>query len=179
MARYLVNVHFLKVNKLKICVKIKFRNESNWFFFEQEHQHLCLHIDKIKHVSNFVKYKTLNLNLNRNEFCNCFNFSSNRFEFRNHRLQTEKEYRLNPVRSYAFSECLECINSIDKITKSIRKRKKLTDQDKIRLSFDIGCGYSNRTLINKWELSKESIRKFKNELNFLNRSKPTKSSSAG
>lgn len=173
MPRFLVEVHFNKLEERNLIIKIKLRTESNWHFFKPEHQVTCLHVDKFKNVNDFIKYRTLVFNLTKLEFEIYFNLSENVFEFKNEHLLSEENYRslyLNFDRTFLmnhFSSCIEC-DFVNLNKKLIRKRKKLTDNEKLDLAHDIGMGYSQSALSVQYNLSKESIRKFKNRLNKTN-----------
>lgn len=89
------------------------------------------------------------------------------FEFDNHQLITEEAYlNLNYNRSIR-DDCAFCkiCTSSNLNRKSIRKRKKLNSDDKIKLAYDIGMGYSISSLSIQHSLSPQSIKKFKRTLN--------------
>lgn len=98
-----------------------------------------------------------------------YDFNAKSLKFKEKRLLSEQEYHLlldsiGQIRYQSIIEQhLDCeICTSFKPSQNIRKRKKLTNDERIQLAFDIGYGAND--LLGKWSLSRKTIRDFENKL---------------
>lgn len=169
MAKFILNVNYIKFENLILVNKIKFDDKPECYHFNPDHQLLCLHLIKIRNVPKFKNFRTISVVLNREEFEKYYDFDSLRFRFLNTFLLSERESNSQSQKEsskfiYHINNCQECNVDEVKSKLSIRKRSKLKLNECIRLSHDIGIGYSNKDLMNQYSISKETLRKFKIKL---------------
>lgn len=165
---YQIVAFYIKKNDLKLIERISI-NHTN-FYFRLEDQLLCQHTEKFNKVYDFKKFKRCNIRLNESEF----NFY--RPKFKDYTLMNDQQYdsyikNLSKSENDQFNRLLEqhkdkcsICRTKNEPTKLIRKRKKLNEDEKQQLAYDIGKGKSYKKLCKEWNLSKKTIRIFKRNL---------------
>lgn len=171
-------LNYKKYNNIVLLEKIKVSKKgANYFYLKPEDQFICLHLKSLQEVKNFIKYQTLSKNINHPHFLNYFDVNDNSLIFKNYKLLNESEYRnycnsINLPFLYSnHSNCSICLCETPKEVKVIRKRKKLSVDEKIDLAFSLGANYSNKKLEKEYCLSKRSLRIFKAKIRNKNSSR--------
>lgn len=179
-----VKVHFIKENKIKLLEKIKVDKKGNdkYFYFHPEDQFLCSHANLVKKIPNFKNFLTVSYVLNHPHYLDYLN-SDYEFEFNNRRLFNEIEYKEffnnNSIISDLVSEhsnCLICKSEAVLVKKEIRKRKKLSSQNLMDISHDLGVRYKDWKILKHYNISKTTLLKIKK--NRKNQFKKTRSKSS-
>lgn len=166
MLRFKGEIRLIKQNNLILVEKIKLDSENQYHYFTNNCRLICLHLVKFRKI-NFKKFKTLKFNLSASEFKIYFD---KRYRFNNIDLIPELKYENQPLSEtdtklyeIHLNNCEHC-QYVHK-PKSIRKRKKLNIQDKMKLASYIGGNQLNKSIMRSLDISKQTVNIYKRKLN--------------
>lgn len=169
MLRYHGSAHYIKYKNLILIDKLKLDDESDYHYFKNSNRLLCYQISKLRKVPHFKKFKTLKFNFSRVEYDTYFNRLDNRYEFRGSKLIPENEYCKTDLEQFEIDLYDHHINSCQTCNhqhqiKEIRKRKKLSNNEKLKLSYLIGSQNVNRSIEQSINVSRQVIKKYKKKI---------------
>lgn len=162
---------------MKLLERLKFDGGS-WGYLRPEHQLVCMHHPKFNKVYEFAQYHQFTITLSHTEFYKFYSLepSTNRLMFKNYSLLEEHEYANiyskqndhnqlhHDLHQHHAKLCSAC-KEFNKIQKPIRRRKKLDHRvDLPEIAYWLGRGRPVNLLMEDYDLSHQSIYKFKSKL---------------
>lgn len=169
MLRYKGIIRFIKYKGLRLVEKIKLDSEDNYHYFNSKSRLLCLHSAKIRKVNDFKKFKTLKFNFNELEYAVYYDKNLKKYRFNNADLIPENDYENEDLCNeelenyeYHLKSCVIC-NHFHQ-PKSIRKRNKLTIDEKFKLSYYIGGHHISKSIMQTLDISKQTVKVYKRKL---------------
>jgi hypothetical protein len=143
-----LQLYYCRYNTTKLVEKIRFCEKDKWMYFLPQDQFICMHDDKFKNPVDFKRFHTKFINLNHPDYLRYYDIESSSLKFNGMPLISESDYKIyndanqqDMIRlrnEHQLSQC-HCNNSFI-ASRIIRKRHKLTVQEKLEISFDLGRG---------------------------------------
>lgn len=167
-----VKIGLKKHENLILVEKIKC-NEKEFKYFPTNSQFTCKHLDLRNSLKDFKKFCSLNVNLNYPSYLKYYDISSSSLKFNDEILLSETDYfeKLHQNQSEIFESlnshlnCFICNQLIikDKV-KEIRKRKKLSLDEKVQISYAIGANFRTKSILKNFNIGRKTFKDLKRKI---------------
>ena len=171
MAFFCVDIHLRRYKEIILLERIKLSSTSEWFYFKPIHQPICLHASKFNNPFKFKSFHTeIAIKLTPEEMSPYLPIAraSTTLQFRRRNLLPEADYfsqfvqtglnrsaRILRLLDQHNRDCSAC-KLVQTVRKQIRKRDKLTDDEREMLAFRIGQNWPVSKLQETFNISKRT-----------------------
>lgn len=172
-----LQLNLKKHKDLILIEKIKCVDKNEYRYLQPIDQFICQHLDLSKNLKDFKNFSTAFRTLYHPTYLKYYDANTSSLKFKNESLLSENDYRellkkdqtkiLELFNSH--SNCQVCKSlSFKHESKKIRKRSKLSLDEKVQISYAIGAKFDTNSILKNYTISLKTFKELKKKI--LNRS---------